>query len=281
VLRSVRDAADRDISGGSGLRFWCFNREVDRDAGRFVAQRLGKQPYVDGADGLFAEAEGGRAVEATVEGMPVIGLGLAALDGSLAVAVGSAARPAGRIERVELLEYDGDDERKSEVDVPSLILPSDVEQRRVDIVSRVDQSVDSGTVLVERLPEILPRLVLGPRARAQMQTLTGSEPVFRQLIRHLRALDQAADGWSAGKPFELAGVTYSDESGATLRHGRYGPMRDFPTPEGFEARRWTLHTKLTGGGGARLYFSVEYTNPRPTVLVGYFGGHLPCVRFPG
>ena len=281
VLRSVRDAADRDISAGHGLRFWCFQRDVDRDAGRFVAQRLGKHPYIDGAGGLFAEIEGRRAIEARIDGVAVIGLGLAALEGSIAVAVGGAAHCEGRVKSVELLEYDGDREQTSIVKVLSLVLQSDVELNNDDIVARLDQSVRDGSVLVERLPEMFPRLVPGPRARAQMQTLLGSEPVFKQLIRHLRALDRAADRWIVGTPFDLAGVTHSDESAATLQHRRYGPMRDFQAPDGFASRRWTSHTKLTGGAGARLYFAVEHTNSKATVLVGYFGKHLPCVKFPG
>lgn len=280
VLRSVRDAAHRDISAGHGLRFWCFQPGMDRDAGRFVAQRLARQPYIDGRDGLFTEVEGSRAIEAKVDGIAVIGLGLAALEGSIAVAVGGAGHSKGRVNRVELLEYDGDHERTSIVRVPSLVLRSDVEQNSGDIVARLDQSVRDGKLLVERLPEMFPKLVLGPKARAQIQTLLGSEPVFRQLIRHLRALDKAAERWTVGKPFNLTGVTHSDESIATLQHRRYGPMRDFQAPDGFAARRWTSHTKLTGGSGARLYFAVEQRGSNATVLVGYFGKHLPCMRFP-
>jgi hypothetical protein len=61
----------------------------------------------------------------------------------------------------------------------------------------------------------------------------------------------------------------------------YGPQRDFPVPEGFKPRRWSDHTKLSGGAGARLYFHAERTDEQAVVLIGYFGDHLPTVRFGG
>jgi hypothetical protein len=67
-------------------------------------------------------------------------------------------------------------------------------------------------------------------------------------------------------------------------------MRNFAMPPGFEAQQWSSHTKLSGGAAARLYFKatrvkIEATAEAPAsdegvVLVGYFGPHLPTVRFP-
>jgi hypothetical protein len=57
-------------------------------------------------------------------------------------------------------------------------------------------------------------------------------------------------------------------------------MRDFPSPEGFEQERWSLHTKLTGGAGARMYFRAIRSPEGVAVLIGYFGHHLPCMRYP-
>lgn len=63
VLRGVIDAADRDIGDGKGLRYWCFRRgAVDDIAGRLVASRLSKAPFIDGPAGLLAREEGSRAI---------------------------------------------------------------------------------------------------------------------------------------------------------------------------------------------------------------------------
>jgi hypothetical protein len=96
----------------------------------------------------------------------------------------------------------------------------------------------------------------------------------------LRALDRGAEVWQPGNVYSPAdAITWSRESTATLNHGKYGPLRDFSVPEGFESRRWSDHTKLSGGAGSRLYFDPQRTDGVAVVLIGYFGEHLPTVLF--
>jgi hypothetical protein len=144
----------------------------------------------------------------------------------------------------------------------------------------VDGAISSGQILLDRLSDAFPHLRVGPRAVGSFALLSGSEPVFRQLIRHLRALNSAAELWAIGTPFRPEGITFSQESNQTLSHGRFGAMRDFPAPTGFENERWSFHTKLTGGAGARLYFRAVMIGRSKAVLIGYFGPHLPCVLYP-
>jgi hypothetical protein len=156
---------------------------------------------------------------------------------------------------------------------------SDIEEARDELIERIERAVGDGVAIITRVSELFPRLILGQRAREQIEALTGSEPVFRQLVRHLRALDEGALRCENGKPFEPVAVTFSVESKATLEDGALGPLREFPTPAGFDVERWSLHTKLTGGKGARLYFRAVRVERQSVVLVGYFGDHLPTVRY--
>jgi hypothetical protein len=234
---------------------------------------------VDGDGGLFARAEGARAVEARVGTTVVVGLGLAALTAGLVVKLASAAHPEGGRLVVHLTFVDIDGERVEHVDVRSYATAGEVDADRNDLVRRVDGTLASGAGIVRRSAEVFPHLVLGEAAREKIEVLTGSEPVFRQLIRHLRALDAGAARWIDGAAYEPVAVTYSVESKATLEDGSLGPMRDFPTPSGFVSARWSLHTKLTGGNGARLYFRPVRAAGRGVVLVGYFGDHLPTTRY--
>lgn len=277
VLRSVRDAADRDLDGGRGLRSWCFDKATSKDAGRLVAARLDKQPYIDGDDGLFAVAEGQGAVEAKVSGQRVVGLGLAALTDGLVVALTAEELSAGATLTVQLTYLDDDGQRDEQVDVTTFTSEQEVNAARQQVVDRVDRAVPNGAVIIERVGELFPRLRLGPDARKPIETMTGSETVFHQLVRHLRALDEGARTWADGAYSPLA-VSFSVESEATLNHGTYGPMRDFAMPDGFASARWSLHTKLTGGNGARMYFRAERVEGHPVVLVGYFGPHLDTVK---
>lgn len=279
VLRCVRDAADRDIGEGRGFRSWCFDKATEKDSGRLIAIRLAAQPFVDGPDGLFAAAEGERAVEATVQGKPVLGAGLAALTEGQLVLLASDTRSAGGFIRVALVFVDDDIDRQESADVLAVAAAAEVATHRAAIVERIDRSIPDGRALLGRLGELFPRLRLGDLARPQIGAMTGNEIVFRQLIRHLRALDAGAQVWVEGKPFEPVAVTFSVESQATLDDGTLGPMRDFPTPAGYEASRWSLHTKLTGGKGARIYFRGVRTAKEAVVLVGYFGDHLPTKKY--
>lgn len=280
VLRSVRDAADRDIGEGFGLRRWFHDCATNRDAGRLLAIRLASQPFIDGEGGLFAAAEGPRAVEAKVSGTSTLGAGLAALTDGVVAPLANASRPAGGTLSVALTYLDEAGERSETINVPTFASADEVARQRQMLLERIDRSVTDGKALLARLGELFPRLRLGTRAFDQVAALTGREPVFKQLLRHLRALDVGATSWPEGRGFEPRGVTYSVESKATLDDRAIGPMRDFPVPEGFKVERWSLHTKLTGGAGARLYFRAVRTGKEAVVLVGYFGDHLPTVNYP-
>ena len=284
VLRSVRDAVDRAIFQEQGLRRWCFDRSgaVDREAGLLIATRLSRPPFIDGEEGLFAAAEGDRAIEARLGDQEVYALGLAALEGLWAHSFGSASAPEGGSVNVALHFLDEEEDWTEEHDVRRIVLASEVNAAEQEILERLDASVANGPDLLARAHELFPRIQFGPRAMDQITALGGAEPVFRQLLRHLRALDRGAAQWEEGVPFEpVGGLSWSVESGTTLQHGSYGPMRDFPVPEGYPQERWSLHTKLTGGNAARMYFRpVRGEEGGPVVLIGYFGLKLPTVKYP-
>lgn len=280
-LRSVADAVDRNIAQELGLRHWCFDKNTNREAGRLVASRLSRQPpFIDGPDGIFAKAEGSRVLETRVNGTVVYGLGLGALEGRLVVALAGNIKSAGPSVDVQIIDASDDELITSTTSIVVYTHRSEVEGNATQVQELVDDSLRNGVLLLERFPEIFPQLRLGIRASEAIRQLTGSEPVYRQLLRHLRALNAEALSWQNGANFTPQGITFSPESTQTLENGKFGPLRDFPTPDGFPHERWSLHTKLTGGDGARLYYRPILTPECKVVLIGYFGPHLACVRFP-
>jgi hypothetical protein len=280
VLRSVRDAVDRDIGSGRGLRAWCFQRETNREAGLLIANRLTRQPFVDGPGGLFAIAEGAGAVVSLARGTAALGLGLAALTDNAAIALSSESTPGGSVVPVRLTFLEESGERTESASVLCIAVSTEVEQHRSTLLECLDRLASTGPALLERARHMFPRLRFGSRAHRQITAMTGTEPLFRQLLRHLRALDLGARDRRPDTPFSpVGGLSWSDESNATLDDGKLGPMRDFPAPEGFAAERWRYHTKLTGGAGARMYFRSERSDQGPVVLIGYVGDHLPTVKF--
>lgn len=281
VLRGVMDAADRNIEGGHGLRFWCFRRgQVDDIAGRLVASRLAKAPFIDGPDGLFARAEASRAIETTVDGQVVLALGLAALSDPFALCLSRAQQQRWSPTIVRVLEYlDEGQEDVRDVDVVRLVASPDVDEHQAELIEALDAAVTDGKALLERSANLFPALAFGPEAEKAIRALTGNEVSFKQLVRHLRALSRSARAWPGGRPFAPHGISWSNESEATLTHGQYGPLRDFACPPGFGARRWSAHTKMTGDGGRRLYFSPDESGGTMRVAIGYVGPHLKTVDF--
>lgn len=283
VLRSVSDAKDRNVGQHHGLRHWCFDSGTPRDAGLFVAGRLGRAPFLDGDDGLFAAAEGTTAVSAKVAGTESVSAGLVALSEGLLVLFYCPGQLATPVE-VELHVIDANEEETTETrEVVCVQSSEEVECLKEQIEGLVENSVRSGPDLHRRIGCLCPHLTLGAVAVAQLESLTGSEPFFRQVVRHLRCLNRTAEDWTTG-PFRPSGITSSPESQATLKHKSYGPQRDFDTPAGFASDRWSLHTKITGVPGARLYYKVaEFRSEsqgsvRIRVAVGYIGPHLDTVN---
>jgi len=281
VLCSVRATPDLDLGEGRGLRSWCFDQAVDRDARQLLLSRLGKQPFIDGPDGLFSRREGVGAIEARMGDRIVYGLGLAALGGGIAVGLlceRASDEPLKLAVIVSSLE--ADEIVVEQVQVPRFVLADQVRGHGDRLRLQVFRALGSGADLVERAGELFPHLSFGSGAIEQFAVLSGKAPVFGPMLRHLDALDEGARQWAEATTYCSAGsINWSSESSATLKHSRFGPMRDFPAPRGFAPRRFSYHTKLVDGW--RLYFCPERTQNGPVVLIGYFGAHLPTVRFDG
>ena len=261
---------------------WCGDKGLasrNRDAVRLVARRLSKQPYIDGVDGLLHRAQTDFAVEARLQDQPVLGLAVAALNDGVGLGLGSAIRGNGGLVSIALLMLDEEGERREEVSSIYVITRDDTESLRSEIVQKLDSSFRTGQELLERADQVFVHLRLGPTALEQIATLTGNEHYFPQLVRHLRVLNQSAIDWNGGK-FDPREITSSGESRVTLNHARYGPLRDFPAPEGFAQRRWSFHTKMMGAN-KRLYYDFESSaTASSVVLIGYFGPHLGTVKHP-
>jgi len=279
VLRSVRQVADRDIKDGQGLRFWCFDRGTARDVGLFVAGRLEKAPFLDGPDGLFSAREAETAMEVTLSGKRAIGIAYAALTDQPSVALLLGGPPPAVKLTVIASVLDENGLRTEEFDVYRFVTSEMVRGHETWIRKQVDQSIGSGQELMRRQAELFPHLRFGPRVVHEFERLRGCEPFFRLLRRHLFALELGAQNWPDGQAYSPVGVTWSIESKPTLEHSQFGPMRDFTMPEGYEPIRWTTHTKLSGPQARRLYFHPDRGAGGPCVLVGYFGPHLPTVKY--
>jgi len=163
-----------------------------------------------------------------------------------------------------------------------------VEVHRAELQDVLKRELRDGAAILERAGEVFPRLRFGATAADQLEQLNGKERWYSQLLNHLRALNQGAENWREGS-FEPDGaLEFSVESQQTLKHGSYGPQRDFPVPEGAPSERFSLHSKIRSDN-KRIYFlpykenddtTEDGPSTRMIVVVGYIGVHLLTVYYP-
>lgn len=153
----------------------------------------------------MARAEGQRVLETQVEGRLVYGLGLGALEGRPVATLASAASPTGRQLQVQVLDASTDPMVVTDVPVFAYADGAEVAADALQIQRLVDTAIFNGQVLLDRMAEAFPHLRAGPRATEAIAALSGSEPVFRQLVRHHRALNAAAEAWTPGAAFKPEG----------------------------------------------------------------------------
>ena len=277
VLRTVRDAAQRDIGTYQGLKHWCFDRETDKDAGRFLASRLVNLPYID--EGPFAQVEGrGRAIEGMIDGQIVIGLCYAALTQSPSVALGSAKLTICHSATVQINTLVEEGITSENEEVWRMVTADDVQHHGEAIRQQNLCRVKDGQHLMQRACDLFPLLRFGAKAQEQIQAINGNELYFQQLLRHLHALNLGAERWQAGRYSPGNHIQWSSESNATLQHGIYGAQRNFPMPDGFEPPcQWSDHTKISVEA-RRIYFMPRRIGGENFVGIGYFGQHLPTVK---
>lgn len=147
------------------------------------------------------------------------------------------------------------------------------DRRRVWLRERLMSEVTDGLTLWAEIGGLFPNLRFCAEVESHLTQLDGAEPYFRQVVRHLFALELAARAWQEGA-FEPVGTTWSDESEMTMTHGEFRRLRRMRCNGDDVVFR--LHTKPTGGN-VRIYFRPEHGGER-IVLIGYVGPHLPTVR---
>ncbi|MBB3061092.1 hypothetical protein [Microbulbifer rhizosphaerae] len=270
-LRVTRDFATRTISTGYTIKNWAIDRSIDtdRDLQRNLLLAASKGPYIED---LLEDAQDDFLVEYKFQGTEVFGLGLASLWNTCTVSLD--ADPAFSDDSLVVSFYKADDvgEEESQINVVNLASLEHLETHRNSLRESLFLDISSGPALLEKAPLFFPSLSFGKSAQSQLMAMTGSEPYFPEIVRHLDVLNATMKDLESGA-FAPRGISWSTESQPTLE--MYGQRREFGCLDG-EVRRFSLHSKLMAAN-KRIYF-FPIVNEQ-TVHIGYVGDHLPTVRF--
>ncbi len=277
VLRHAREALDREVEAGISLRTWIF-RKAPRDTMQFLAGRLNKAPFAEALRQQQEDASG-LLLDATYDGAPAIGAGIAHLNDAPAVALRGVL--CWEVDPLVVLLTKMDPEAgalmEMAVQVVHLCRAEQLGAREKLLRDRVLRAVTGGDDLWRRRLELFPRLDFCPQVEHQLRALSGKEFYFQHVVLALSRLDAALAVWTSG-PLH-PGMDNSVESTPTLGHGTYGPMRDFICLDD-KKRRFSHHLKLFSNNWRIYYWEFGAAAAGGRAHVGYVGVHLPTMRYP-
>ncbi|WP_146661294.1 hypothetical protein [Enhygromyxa salina] len=257
------------LAGGYSLGRWLDDTEVDFDERLYARTVFGKAPTLEE---YLEEMDIDVLAEAVVFDQSVRGFQVAATCDSATVSLGNAPWTRDPIP-VRLQRLAGNDANFEEevVETPNLYSQQSSEARCGWLDNRVLRGFPNGGVLFEKATiDFSPVIEFTNTAERQLRALRGSEIVFPHVIRHVIALGQCAQGWSArgGAFADGLDLRCSDESNTTIN--KYGHERVFILRSG-ERKMFRWHSKI-GPQGWRVHFAADDVTKR--VIIGYIGEHL-------
>lgn len=271
-LRTPSNFCSLDLAPGYSIGAWFVDETVERELKGRLRSEVTKAPYLEELFAAFEEANDALA-EVQHDGLVGVGLGLAAFQDLPLLSFA-----AERWQEVELtVETHLLTEEEEAVETQAVVNwhdPKSIGGFETWIDDRQRSEIRDGEELLAQAEEVLPRLDIMPACRDQIAGLTGNERPFREVIRHLIALNRRAATWFDG-PFEAGcEVPCSDESDTVHNNARFRQARTFVCDDG-EARLFSWHSKINCQAW-RIHFIADAATRR--VSIGYVGRHLPTAN---
>ncbi|MBI4772601.1 MAG: hypothetical protein HY788_00235 [Deltaproteobacteria bacterium] len=274
ILRTKRNLMSELVASQYTVSHWLQDRRVNRDERLLFKTVATKAPFVEELWNKLESDDLGLH-EFYFQGQKAEGLGVAYLDDTCALSLGGDQRfEQDPIQVVYQVMYALNSRLGSEtVEVCSLSNLDHVCRRCVWIGERAQRQVVDGVSLWEQKESLFPRLAFLPATKAQIQQLSGREPHFRQVLKHLFILNSAMKKW-AGGPYNPEGIEWSAESLSTRTSKKLADARRFSNSNGNFAV-YNYHTKIRGINW-RIHFHPD--TEKQIVTIAYIGRHLPTAR---
>lgn len=271
-LRTLRTFMSQHLAPGYLVSQWLNDGSVKADERLFIKTIATKAPYLEDILEALSE-EQKRVFKFRFEERDSIGLGVAYLLDCPAAALGCNVKFHQDPAKIQIESLDENNQSEEQtVEVCCLTSVEQVAKRGAWLQAHIsrENKINNGTDLWDKRDVVWPDLVFARTVQAQVKSFTGNEQFFRQIIRHLDTLNEAATTWASGSFFPK-GVRWSNESESTMKRPDLLQLRQFTFPDG---RVWTcsLHTKLIGPN-LRIHFAAEKAAQK--IYVGYIGPHLP------
>lgn len=272
-LRVVSDILYKNIAQEYKLIQWINDKEVDVELRRYFKSLISKGPNIES---VLEEIEltKNSAYEFNLNGQKVFGIGVGVLTNAPVISAGCNSNCNIKIVNITITTIKDEDITTRDTYITIYHCPISINNNEEKLLGLLSNDIRCGTDIVDH--PCLTNLEICAAAKRQLKELSGNEPYFHQVIRHLLILNSSIKYWSTAKGLTISGMTYSEESSATLNHPRYGEDRKFLCPDG-QRRQFSLHSKPTGGN-IRIYFFPIGISKK--AYIGYVGRHLPSVEYP-
>ncbi len=271
VLRTSGDINSVELAPGYPVARWRNDKGVDREERRFFITLTTKAPFwTDIAEEIKDNFD---LSDVFHQGETARGLCFALISDALPVSLKSENR--WDCSRLELAVTRLEDEELIEerLELVHASRKHHVQEHAEWIKNRIRTEVLDGSDLWNRRDELFPSLEFCEDVSQQIQTLSTSNPMLRQVVKRLFELEYYCKDWAdeAFEPKSLRNV--SPESQVTLQNPKYSKERTFLCPDGKE-RVFSWHAKLSFGW--RIYF---LPNEQRKIIIGYVGCHLRTVKY--
>ncbi|BAZ65466.1 MAG: hypothetical protein KME28_05000 [Pelatocladus maniniholoensis HA4357-MV3] len=264
IIRTHSDFYNTVLAHNYSLSNWLVDKNVNRDEIRFILTAA-KTPFL--ADIQNSEIEDKTILsDFSCEGEISEGLKIAYLLESLALSIKSDPQWDSHTIVLEATWLENDDTYDS--DTLTVFHASNKEhiQRHIPwIQERLKTGVLDGVDLWNRREELFPTLLFCESVSPQIRSLEKTNPILRQVVNRLFALDKSCRSWVNGS-YDLNQLSKaSPESESRLR--QFQQELTFKCPDG-DKRIFSLHVRMTPGDW-RLHFSTELGPGK--IIIGYVG----------
>jgi len=267
-LCTVEDFRQLLLTDEYTIQNWVTDRKVgaDRDLQRWLLTSTTKSPYIEAL--LEKEQRSHRVFEFKYDEKQCYGFGLAYLSDCGAVSLNGDPRFSQPEVAISFFEIGENYEVNKSISVNSIYSLEQLGDVKADLAKRNIEKVKNGRMLVKQMPVIFPYLVVAGHAENQIESLSGSEQYFSDILRHFEVLNETMAEWQGGR-FEPQGIEWSTESESTLN--QFSKCRTFFCKDD-TVRLFSLHSKIRGANQRIHFYPIT---EHKLVHIGYVGKHLP------
>jgi hypothetical protein len=266
-LKTTETFLSSPLAPGYNLHDWLNDQTVDRDTRYLVKTKVSKHPFIEQ---LLEQKdnEGNRLWEFKYKNRNAVGLGAAHLYDSFAVSFANSEEWDTHLLELHVSEYSKEEDGiiQSSGNVRHGSKPEHLDYLTPWLDERKRKSIANGKLLWLNRQQYFPHLLFCTNIENRLSSLSGSEPEFHAIVKHLFAFEDYCSTWETGV-FTGERFPFKATLESTSRLASFRKKLTILCPDG-EDRVFSWHLRYTPGAG-RIHFFPD--NSKKIIYIGYIG----------